>query len=219
MKKIKINELNYDFSKYGSLRIITPVGSAGSVFIEQFFSQLVLIKNAKIMTTDEVFIDRLISYDLINVKHYDIYKEKNEIYYYIKYLYQLCHQRIIGLKLKCNHNNVKKYNEDHKIKMNPEFLIINFETLTQDEEIQKMCQFIIDYSKLTNIYIIDLESQESSCQLLNMDSEIVLNNRDHGSGSLKNNQYFIEKLFEFNYVDKYQIKSQITQKNNKTINY
>ncbi len=108
MKKIKINELKYDFSKYGSLKIIAPVGSAGSVFIEQFFAQLVLIKNVRIMSTDEVFIDRLISSQLINVKQYDIYKDKNEIYYYIKYLYQLCHQRVNELISKYDHKDIEK---------------------------------------------------------------------------------------------------------------
>lgn len=219
MKKIKINELKYDFSKYGSLKIIAPVGSAGSVFIEQFFAQLALIKNARITTTDEVFIDRLISSHLINVKHYDVYKEKNEIYYYIKYLYQLSHHRVNELISKHDHKDIKKYNKDHKIKMNPEFLIINFETLIQDEEIQKMCQFIIDYSKLTNIYIIHLDSQKSSRQLLNTDSEIFLNDHIHGLGSFKNNQYSIKKLFEFDYKDEYQIKYQITRQNEKYLNY
>lgn len=171
------------------------------------------------MSTDEVFIDRLISSQLINVKQYDIYKDKNEIYYYIKYLYQLCHQRVNELISKYDHNDIEKYNNDHKIKMNPEFLIINFETLIQNEEIQKMCQFIIDYSKLTNIYVIYLDSQESSRQLIKMDSKIILNHHIYGSGVFKNDQYSIKKLFEFDYMEEYQIKYQITQKNNKNINY
>lgn len=221
MKKIKINELEYDFSKYGSLTIHSPIGSAGSVFVNQLFAQVALIKNANIMSTDSIFIDHFINYDLINFKYYDHFKEKDEIYYYIKYLYQLCHQRIIELDLKYSDTlTAKDYNKNHKIKMNPQFLIINFETLYQNKEIQKMCQFMIDHSQLTNIYVIDLEKQQDhSHHFIETDSRIFLNHHTQGYGSIKNNQYFINKIFYFKYKNEYEIKKQFTQKNNKTINY
>ena len=216
MKKIKINELKYDFSKYGSLTICSPIGSAGSVFVNQFLAQVALIKNANIMTTDSIFVDHFINYDLINFKYYDHFKEKNEIYYYIKYLYQLCHQRIIELKSKYNDNiSAQEYNKNHKIKMNPEFLVITIDILNQSEEIQKMCQFMIDYSQLTNIYVIDLEKQDHSHHFIETDSKIFLNHHTQGYGSIKNNQYFINKIFHFKYKNEYEIKEQFTQKNSK----
>lgn len=217
MKKIKINELEYDFSKYGSLTIFSPIGSAGSVFINQFLAQVVLIKNANVMMTDNTFINRFINYDLMNVTCYDSLKEKNEIYHHIKHLYQICHKRIIELKSKYNDNiSAQEYNKNHKIKMNPEFLVITIDILNQSEEIQKMCQFMIDYSQLTNIYVIDLEKQQDhSHHFIETDSTIFLNHHTQGYGSIKNNQYFINKIFYFKYKNEYEIKEQFTQKNSK----
>ena len=216
MKKIKINELEYDFSKYGSLTIFSPIGSAGSVFVNQFLAQVALIKNANVMTTDSIFVDHFINYDLINFKYYDHFKEKNEIYYYIKYLYQLCHQRIIELKSKYNDNiSAQEYNKNHKIKMNPEFLVITIDILNQGEEIQKMCQFMIDHSQLTNIYVIDLEKQNHSHHFIETDSTIFLDHHTQGYGTIKNDQYFINKIFYFKYKNEYEIKEQFTQKNSK----
>lgn len=214
MKKIKINNLKYDFSKYGSLTIVSPIGSAGSVFIDQFLAQVALIKNANVMTTNNMFINRFINYDLMNVNCYNSLKEKNEIYHHIKHLYQLCHKRIIELKAKYDDNiSAQEYNKNHKIKMNPEFLVITIDILNQNEEIQKMCQFMIDHSQLTNIYVIDLEKQNHSHHFIETDSTIFLDHHMQGHGTIKNSQYFISKTFDFKYKDEYEIKEQLTHQN------
>lgn len=214
MKKIKINNLKYDFSKYGSLTIASPIGSTGSVFIDQFLAQVALIKNANVMTTDDTFINRFINYDLMNVIYYDSLTGKNEIYHYIKHLYQTCHKRIIELKSKYDNNiSAQEYNKNHKIKMNPEFLVITIDILNQSEEIQKMCQFMIDHSQLTNIYVIDLEKQDYSHHFIETDSTIFLDHHTQGYGAIKNNQYFIDKIFYFKYKNEYEIKKQLTQQN------
>lgn len=216
MKKIKINNFEYDFSKYGSLKIISPAVSdeQGCVFVNRFLAQVALIKNSNIVSTDNTFTNHFIYYDLINFKYYDHFKEKDEIYYYIKYLYQLCHQRIIELDLKYSDTlTAKDYNKNHKIKMNPQFLIINFETLYQNKEIQKMCQFMIDHSQLTNIYVIDIEKREDNYNVINTNSTIFLDNHIQGWSSFSNDQYSIDEIFHFKYKSKYEIKNKITQQN------
>lgn len=216
MKKIKINNLKYDFSKYGSLTIVSPVGPESSVFIDQFLAQVALIKNANVITTDNTFINKFIKYDLMNVACYDSLKEKNEIYYHIKHLYQTCHKRIIELKSKYDdHISAQEYNKNHKIKMNPEFLMITIDILNQSEEIQKMCQFMIDYSQLTNIYVIDLEKQDYSHHFIETDSTIFLDHHTQGYGEIKNNQYFIDKIFYFKCKNEYEIKKQLTHQNSR----
>lgn len=214
MKKIKINNLKYDFSKYGSLTILSPIGSVGNVFIDQFLAQVALIKNANIITTDNTFINKFIKYDLMNVACYDSLKEKNEIYYHIKHLYQICHKRIIELKSKYgDYMSVQEYNKNHKIKMNPEFLVITIDILNQSEEIQKMCQFMIDHSQLTNIYVIDLEKQNYSHHFIKTNSTIFLDHHSQGHGAITNSQYFIDKMFYFKYKNEYEIKEQLTHQN------
>lgn len=223
MKKIKINELEYDFSKYGSLFIEAPIGSSATLFTNQFIKNLIFIKNANIKIIDsEIFFPSFLTNDISNIENYREFNKFSSKDYnlliknIIKLFYQKSLKRTSIIENK-NYKNVKNYNKKHNIKLNPEFLIINLHEISiLDTDIANKIKFINNNSKKSNMFIIMIDSFDliKEYKDLKTNSHIKLSNEFRSYGLFTNNEYKINKQqFKFDYLDDDELKKIINQKN------